>query len=403
MNMPTFRRQLATMASSLLATGVCQAGGAQPLERPLPEVIHEALAVSAAQYDWMLTHQPLNGKVPRTFEHDALVTALTKDWTVGFFPGSLWFLYEATGDAKWRTAAAAFTALLEPQQFNRSTHDVGFILNCSFGNGYRLTGEPAYRQVLLNGAESLGSRFNPAVGCIKSWDRDPAVFTCPVIIDNMMNLELLLWAARNGGDPRLRTMAIAHADTTLRNHYRPDNSCFHVVDYDPITGLVRRRVTHQGAGDESAWSRGQAWGLYGYTVLFRETRDPRYLAQAEKIATFLIHHPRLPADKVPYWDFDAPDIPHAPRDSSAAAVMCSALFELRRYVAPPAAAEYTAFAAQQLRSLASPAYLAQPGENGGFLLKHATGNHPKNSEVDVPLDYADYYFLEALLRAREIN
>ncbi len=351
----------------------------------------------------MLTQQPLNGKMPRTFEHGKLVTVIVRDWTVGFFPGSLWFLYEATGDAKWRASAEKFTAYLEPEQHNTRTHDVGFILYCSYGNGLRLTGNEAYKPILLNGAKSLSTRYYPAVGAIKSWDRDPAVFTCPVIIDNMMNLELLLWAARNGGDPRMRAMAIAHADTTLQNHYRPDNSCYHVVDYDQATGRVLRRVTHQGTADSSAWARGQAWGLYGYTLMYRETKDPRYLAQAQKIAAFLLHHPRLPADKVPYWDFDAPDIPSAPRDTSAAAVMCSALLELRHYVEPAAAAEYTAFAEQQLRSLASPAYLARPGENGGFLLKHATGDHPKNREVDVPLNYADYYFLEALLRARETN
>lgn len=366
---------------------------------PLAGVIDSALATSAKQYDWMLAHAPDDGKHPRTLTDGKLTTVPSRDWTSGFFPGSLWYLFEATGDAKWRTAAERTTAHLEPEQHNTRTHDVGFILYCSYGNGLRLTGNTAYRSVLLNGAQSLSTRFNTTIGSLQSWDKRNG-WDFPVIVDNMMNLELLLWAAREGPAERYRDIAIRHADTTLKNHFRPDNSSVHVVDYDPADGRVKTRVTHQGAANDSSWARGQAWGLYGYVLMYRETRDPRYLAQAQKIAAFIMHHPRLPADKVPYWDFDAPGIPNAPRDSSAAAIICSALLELRTYVTGAAATEYAAFAEQQLRSLASPAYLAAPGTNGGFLLMHATGNHPKNSEIDVPLAYGDYYFLEALLRAR---
>lgn len=366
---------------------------------PLANVIDSALAKSAKQYEWMLAHLPDDGKLPRTFEHGKLTTIPTRDWTSGFFPGALWYLFEATGDAKWRTAAERYTALIEPEQHNTRTHDVGFILYCSVGNGLRLTGNPAYREVLLNAAQSLSTRFNGTVGSLQSWDKRNG-WDFPVIIDNMMNLELLMWAAREGPPDRFRDVAIRHTDTTIKNHFRPDNSSVHVVDYDPATGRVKTRVTHQGTADDSAWARGQAWGLYGFTMMYRETRDPRYLAQAQKIAAFMMHHPRLPADKVPYWDFDAPGIPDAPRDTSAAAIMCSALMELRTHVTGEASMEYSTFAEQQLRSLASPAYLAEPGTNGGFLLKHATGNHPKNSEIDVPIIYADYYFIEALLRAR---
>ena len=370
-------------------------------EPPLAGVIDAALATSAKQYEWMLAHLPADAArpMPRTFEHGQRVTVASRDWTSGFFPGSMWCLFEATGDAKWRASAEKFTALLAPEQHNTKTHDVGFILYCSYGNGLRLTGNAAYKPVLLNGAQSLSTRFNPTVGCLQSWDARNG-WDFPVIIDNMMNLELLLWAAREGPAERYRDLAIRHADTTLKNHFRADGSSFHVVAYDPKDGHVETRVTHQGAADDSAWARGQAWGLYGYTVMYRETKDPRYLAHAQKIAAFIMHHPRLPADKVPYWDFDAPGIPDVPRDASAAAIMSSALLELRHYVAAPAAAEYTAFAEAQLRSLASPAYLAAPGTNGGFLLKHSTGHKPNNSEVDVPINYADYYFLEALLRAR---
>ncbi len=391
------RRPALLLAAAALATGLRAA------EPALKAVIDSALATSAQQYGWMLAHLPADAAkpLPRTFEHGKLVTIPTRDWTSGFFPGSLWYLFEATGDAKWRASAEKFTAYLEPEQHNTKTHDVGFMLYCSYGNGLRLTGNEAYKAVLLNGAQSLSTRFNPTVGCIKSWDHGVGKFTFPVIIDNMMNLELMFWAARNGPAERYRDIALRHADTTLAHHFRADNSSFHVVDYDPATGKVLQHITHQGTSDDSAWARGQAWGLYGYTVMYRETKDPRYLAQAQKIAAFVMHHPRLPADKVPYWDFDDVKIPNAPRDSSAAAIICSALLELRGYVDAATAASYTAFAEAQLRSLASPAYLAEPGTNGGFLLKHATGNHPKNSEIDVPINYGDYYFLEALVRARK--
>lgn len=366
---------------------------------PLVEVVDSALATSAKQYEWMLAHLPADGKLPRTFEHGKLTTVPTRDWTSGFFPGALWYLFEATGDAKWRAAAERFTTLIEPEQHNKRTHDVGFILCSSFGHGLRLTGNPSYRPVLLNGARSLITRYNPVVGSLQSWDKRNG-WDFPVIIDNMMNLELLMWASREDPAAPFRDIAVRHADTTIKNHFRPDGSSVHVVDYDPATGRVKTRVTHQGTADDSAWARGQAWGLYGFTMMYRETRDPRYLAQAQQIAAFLIHHPRLPADKVPYWDFDAPGIPDAPRDVSAAAIMCSALLELSTFVTGDAATGYSTFAEQLLRTLASPAYLAEPGTNSGFLLKHATGNHPKNSEIDVPIIYADYYFVEALMRAR---
>ncbi|MDQ5979674.1 MAG: unsaturated chondroitin disaccharide hydrolase [Verrucomicrobiota bacterium] len=371
-------------------------------ERPLPEVIRDSFATAAKQYEWLLPRLPADGSLPRTFEHGKLVTTTARDWTRGFFPGSLWYLFEATGEKRWRQEAERFTALLESDQHNNWTHDVGFILNCSYGNGLRLTGNPAYRPVLLNGARALSTRFSPAVGSLLSWNpRNGWKF--PVIVDNMMNLELLLWAAREQPDGPFREIAVRHADTTLANHFRPDGSSVHVVDYDPATGRVVTRVTHQGVADDSAWARGQAWGLYGYVVMYRETKDPRYLAQARKIAAFIMNHPRLPADKVPYWDFDDPRIPNAPRDTSAAAIICSALLELRTFVPAEEAARYAAFAEAQLRSLASPAYLAETGANGGFILMHATGNHPKNSEVDTPLNYGDYYFLEALLRARALK
>jgi hypothetical protein len=387
-------RSLTLLSLSLLAVAL------RGTEAPLADVIRDAFAQSGKQYDWMLAHLPADEKkpLPRTFENGKLVTIAPRDWTSGFFPGSLWYLYEATGDAKWRASAEKFTALLESQKDNKGTHDVGFILYCSFGNGLRLTKNPAYRDVLLQGAKSLETRFSPVVGTIKSWDWSKE-WSYPVIIDNMMNLELLMWAGDHG-DAHARAIAIKHADTTLKNHFRPDGSTFHVVNYDANTGAVLKQQTHQGAADDSSWARGQGWALYGYTLMYRETKDGRYLAQAQKTAEFIMNHPRLPADKIPYWDFDAPDIPKAARDASAGALICSALYELSGYVEAKAGAKYAAFAEAQLRSLASPQYLAAVGDNGGFLIKHCTGNAPKNSEVDVPLNYGDYYFLEALLRAK---
>ena len=353
---------------------------------------------AAAQYDFMLNQLTGETNQPRTFEAGKRKTVGPRDWTSGFFPGSLWYLYDYTGDPKWQAAATGYTKRLAGVQDFRGTHDLGFMIFCSYGNAQRLAPDPAYRAVIIQGARTLALRFNPQVGLIRSWDF--GAWKYPVIIDNMMNLEMLTWAAREAQEPRLREIALSHADKTLANHFRADASSYHVVDYDPVTGAARGKQTHQGFADSSAWARGQAWGLYGYTMMFRETGDPNYLTQAKRIAQFIMKHPRLPADKIPYWDFDAPDIPDAPRDASAGAIMASALIELAGLVDPETGRQYRGFAGQQLLALSSPAYLAKFGENGGFLLLHSVGHKPKNSEVDVPLNYADYYFLEALLRYR---
>lgn len=373
-----------------------------PATGSLPGFVAESLDFAAAQYTRMLAQLSSPTSYPRTWHGHKLVTTRAADWTSGFFPGSLWYLFEATNAPRWREAATAFNAGLEGMKENRRTHDVGFMLYCSFGHGHRLTGNPHYRDVMLAGAKSLVTRFNPTVGCIKSWDTR-VEWPFPVIIDNMMNLELLLWAAKESGDPTFRDVAISHADVTLRNHFRPDASCYHVVDYDPATGAVRRKQTHQGAADESAWARGQGWAIYGFTFMFRETGNLAYLGQAKQTAAFIMNHPRLPEDKVPYWDFDAPKIAKAPRDASAAAVIASAFLELSTLVDAKEAATYRTFAVEQLRSLASPAYRNPLGEHGCFLLLHSTGSFPRGSEVDAPLNYADYYFLEALLRLARIG
>ncbi|MDF7813951.1 glycoside hydrolase family 88 protein [Hymenobacter sp. YC55] len=358
--------------------------------------VQKEFAFAAQQYKRLLDTHPDKSRFPHSTNPDGSLRDKPSEWWCsGFFGGSLWYLYEFTKDEKWKTAADNWTMAMAKEQTNTGTHDLGFMLYCPFGNGYRLTQNPAYRPVLLTGAQSLSTRFDPTIGVIKSWN-SLGEYTYPVIIDNMMNLELLFWAARQSGDKRLYNVAISHADSTLKNHFRPDQSSYHVVCYAP-GGKVLKRQTHQGAADESAWARGQAWGLYGYTVMYRETKDPKYLAQAQRIADFYLNHPNLPADKVPYWDFNAPNIPNEERDASAAAITAAALLELCTYGGASSQPYYRA-AVQMLQSLASPAYKAKLGENNNFLLKHSVGAKPLKSEINVPLVYADYYYLEALLR-----
>lgn len=360
-------------------------------------IAREQFAFAAQQYSGMLKRMEGDSeRQPRTFEKGVFRTVLARDWTSGFFAGSLWLIYEQTGDAGMRGAAENFTKRLESIQNFTGHHDVGFMLGCSYGEGLRVTAESSYRAVLVQGARSLSTRYVPSVGLIRSWDSKE--WKHPVIIDNMMNLELLWYAYKQTGETSFRDIALSHADKTLANHFRTDGSSFHLVDYDPATGAVIKKQTVQGAANDSAWARGQSWGLYGYATMARLTGEARYLEQARKIAAFITSHPRLPADAVPYWDFDAPGIPDAPRDVAAAAVMACGFLELADLVPAEESARYRAFAEKQLRSLASPAYRAALNENGNFLLMHATGHKPANSEIDVPLNYADYYFLKALSR-----
>jgi hypothetical protein len=357
----------------------------------------KALNLAVQQYKQMMTHVP-DSLLPRTTDNKTgkLVTAGTEWWTSGFYPGTLWYLYEYSKDKTILKEARKRTTEVEKEQYNKTTHDLGFMMYCSFGNAYRLTGNPKDKQVLITSARTLTTRFNPVVGCIKSWDHGKWQF--PVIIDNMMNLELLTWATKATGDTSFEHIARTHANTTMKNHFRPDFSSYHVIGYDPATGAVIARNTAQGFADSSAWARGQAWGLYGYTMMFRETKDEAYLEQAKQIANYIIPH--LPADKIPYWDFDAPDIPNAKRDASAGAVMASALLELSQYTKNKT---YFQTAEQILQTLSSDEYLANAGTNNNFILKHSVGHLPANSEVDVPLTYADYYFVEALLRYKKYS
>lgn len=371
---------------------------AQPSKKAMKKLIDDNFQFAAQQYKLLAQKTPAT-VMPRTYlaGNDSLVTSNTKWWCSGFYPGTLWLIYTQTKDAAIKEEAEKRLGILEKEKTYTGNHDLGFMMFCSFGTAYAITKNPAYKDVIFTAAHSLSTRYRPSIQAIQSWDSSKN-FRCPVIIDNMMNLELLEWVTQQGGDKKYHEMAVTHANTTLKNHFRPDYSSWHVLDYDLASGGVARRKTHQGYADESAWARGQAWGLYGYTVMYRFTKDPAYLDLAHKIAGFLLKHPNLPADKIPYWDFNAPDIPRAKRDVAAGAVMAAALLELAQYSKGKVKNEYVAIAAQILESLSSPAYRAPLGSNGGFLLLHSVGSLPHNSEVDVPLTYADYYFIEALAR-----
>lgn len=357
-------------------------------------------------------------RFPRSLQGDgSLKTVGLKDWTSGFFPGSLWYLYDATKEEFWKQKALLWTKKLEPLQYFTSHHDIGFMMYCSYGNAYRLLKDESHKAILINAAKSLCTRYYPEAGVIRSWDykrsHKGTDWHCPVIIDNMMNLELLFFAAKETGDESFRKIAIRHAEETIKNHLRSDYSSYHVVNYDTITGQVLDRDTYQGLAENSAWSRGQAWGIYGFTMTYRETRDQRFLETAKKMADFFIHHPNLPDDNIPYWDMNAgqagytPDFAFdpgqynpPPRDISAAAIIASALIELSEY-AEKEGKLYFETAEKMLRSMSSPGYTAQAGQNGNFILMHYVGNFssgPDRGEIDRPCVYADYYYLEALLR-----
>jgi hypothetical protein len=369
----------------------------QSSKKEMRKLVDENLRLAVNQYKYMQKLLPA-GKLPRSYDSvtNELIVSGSDWWCSGFYPGTLWYLYEYTKDENLKAEAIRSTTLLEKEKNNTGTHDLGFMLYCSYGNGYRLTKENSYKNVMITGAHSLSTRFNPIIGCIKSWNSNSR-WQFPVIVDNMMNLEFLCEMTKLSGDSSFYKVAITHANTTIKNHYRSDFSSYHVIDYDTVTGKKIKGYTAQGAFDESAWARGQSWGLYGFTMMYRETQKKEYLDEAINIANFLLHHKNMPADKIPYWDYDAIDIPNTYRDASAAAILCSALLELAKYSNKTQQKEYIDVAIIILKSLSS-SYRATVGTNGGFILKHGVGHLPAKSEVDVPLTYGDYYFIEALIR-----
>lgn len=364
-------------------------------------------AFADSQYHLMMHSLPYGKDMPQTFDFkNGKVKSYHGDrtwWCTGFYPGNLWYIYEQTKDTAIRREAERALAYIEPNKTYTGNHDLGFMMFCSFGNAYRLTGDTAYKNVVFTAAESLSKRYIPSVGAIQSWGNYTKSPIAQVIIDNMINLELLNWVSANGGDPKYAQIAIHHANTTMKNHFRPDYSSYHVVEYDKATGAVVKKRTHQGYSDASAWARGQGWGLYGYTMMYRFTKDTAYLNLARHIAHFILTNPNLPKDMVPYWDFNVQGIPNdsIPRDASAGALIASGLLELGQYTDGKEKKEYVAAAAKILTSLSGPSYRAPLGSTGGFLLLHSTGSYPAKSEVDVPLIYADYYFLEALKRYKD--
>jgi unsaturated chondroitin disaccharide hydrolase len=371
-------------------------------EERLCKIIDQNFIEARAQYK-VLTQNLPSDKFPKTYYPKTGKYEYSGSgwWCSGFYPGTLLNIFEQTRDSSFYHEAMRIMKLLEKEQFNLTTHDLGFMMYCSFGKANQLSPSAHFKEILINSAKSLSGRFDPKVGCIRSWDSQKSDFL--VIIDNMMNLELLFWATQATGDSTFYKIAVTHANTTMKNHFRGDYSSYHVVNYNPETGEVQQKRTAQGASDESAWARGQAWGLYGFTVMYRETKDVKYLEQAKHIAGFILHHPNLPADRIPYWDFNATGIPNALRDVSSASIIASALLELQAYVDRKSSKEYTGIAQKILWSLSNDPYKAKPGTNGGFILQHCVGNMPQNTEVDVPVTYADYYFTEAMARFKKLK
>ena len=325
------------------------------------------------------------------------------DWTSGFWPGVLWYAYEYSHDAEIKKQAERYSSALYPVLDHKpGNHDLGFMMYCSLGNAYRLTGEQKYKKMLLRAADSLATLYDERVGTIHSWPgmRQQKGWPHNTIIDNMLNLEMLFWDAKNGGNKKLYDIAFSHAEVTANNQFRDDYSTCHVVVYDTLSGQRISQLTHQGYADESLWARGQAWAIYGFTMCYRETRNVAFLDVAQKATDIYLQ--RLPADYIPYWDFDAPGIPEEPKDASAAAVVASGLLELSSYIKDKRkAGHYFDAAIKMLEALSSPAYLS--GEVNNAFLLHSTGHKPHGSEIDASIIYADYYYIEALIRLNRIN
>lgn len=379
----------------LFTVGDIQSRGASLGTSSTSDWVKNAVTTVEKQSELMFEEVMNTSRLPRSIQKGMVYAS---DWCAGFFPGTLWYLYAYTGKPEWKQRAEQANALMEGEQFNAFDHDIGFKMYCSYGNGYLLTGDRKYRHIIFRSAKTLSSRYSYKTGLIMSWEPDEKRdWQFPVIIDNMMNLELLMEAYKLSEDTTLRHIAISHANLTMKHQYRKDMSCPHVVDYDAETGIMRKYDWNNGSDntENSTWSRGQSWGLYGFTMMYRETGDERYLYHAEKIADFLLEHPNMPEDMVPYWDYSAPERSDM-RDSSAAAIMASALMELSTY--SKQGKKYFEAGEKQLKSLSSPTYLARPGKHHYFILKHATGNLLRNSEIDGGLSYADYYYIEAILR-----
>ena len=352
--------------------------------------------------------------------------ASAEEWCSGFWSGVLWMVYESE-ELKVKSEEFASAQQAPPCAVANSTlstqhstlkeaaegytdslkflatqpvydHDLGFLVINSFLKGYEATGREDYKQTALACADTLATLFNPTVGTLLSWPRHVKDYGGHnTIMDNMINLELLFWASENGGSQQLRDIAIRHAETTMQNHFREDGSCYHVAVYDTLTGQFLRGVTHQGYADESMWSRGQSWAIYGYTMVYRYTRDQRFLDFAQKVTDIYLRRLHETSDDwVPLWDMDDPRGLEAPKDASAACVVASALLELCNYVGEDKGTVYREAATQMLADLGTDKYQSRD-RNVAFLM-HSTGHHPAGSEIDASIIYADYYYIEALIK-----
>ena len=332
--------------------------------------------------------------------------ATAEEWCDGFWPGILWMDYRNTKDEAVRKAAEGYTESLKGIAYRPCyDHDIGFLMFCSYGKGYEVNHSQEYKNVILASADSLATLFNPIVGTILSWPREvkPRNWPHNTIMDNMMNLDMMFWAAKNGGNKLLYDLAVTHAKTTMQNHFRPDGSCYHVAVYDTINGNLIKGVTHQGYADNSMWARGQSWAIYGYTMVYRYTHNKMFLDFAQKVTDIYIKRLKETSDDlIPLWDMDDPrGVKGAPRDVSASCVVADALLELQQYVGGEKGEEYKQFAIQSLAQLSTDKY--QSGKKNVAFLMHSTGHHPAGSEIDASIIYADYYYLEALNRMKDMS
>lgn len=354
------------------------------------------------RYSKFLDYKTDSLSFPRSFSviKNEINKVPSKDWTSGFYAGNLWQIYELTKENKYKELAKKWTAFIEKEKYNDKTHDMGFKVFCSFGQGLKHDkNNQKYKDIIIKSSQTLSTRFNDTIGAIRSWDFNKENWYFPVIIDNMMNLEMLFEATKISKDSTFHKIAVKHANTTLKNHFRENNSCFHVLDYNPENGAIRMKVTHQGYNNSSSWARGQGWAIYGFTMAYRYTKDKRYLAQAEATANFYLNHKNLPKNGIPYWDFNDPSIPNAPLDVSAATVVSSAFVELYQYTNNQ---KYLDYSKKVINTLQSEEYILEPTITAPFILKHSTGNWPKKDEIDEPIVYGDYYFLETLIRLKAL-
>lgn len=395
----TYKNQIVLILFSLLFIYSCQSHRINKLSTK--EDINNTDTLLSKRFIKLANFSVNPTGIPRSIDKDLveLKTSSTTTWTSGFFAGNLWYIYLLTNEDRYKEKALRWTKIVEKEKNNNSDHDIGFKIYNSYGNAYKITQNEEYAKVIIKSANTLLTRYNDAIKAIKSWDSKEGIWEYPVIIDNMMNLELLFEAYILTKDSLYYNAAVNHANTTLKNHFREDHSTFHVVDY-LMDGSVNAKKTHQGYSDHSAWSRGQAWAVYGFTMAYRYTNDNAYLNQAEQTALFYLNHENLPSDGIPFWDFDDPEIPNAPKDVSAATIMASAFYELYEYSKKDIYLEYSKMV---LANLNQPEYLLSESVQAPFILTRSTGNYNKNSEIDCPIVYADYYFLEALIRQKKLN